>query len=135
MGTMAALLAVFAVIKGIDWVLDINNKSTDEVLEERAEILSDLSDIEGELDTVNSQIKELETQKLTITDPQDIETLNTQIELLKARKRILEDKETNKNNQNKANAEETIKTTQDSGLYSGAAYSDAYSGKIDGFWK
>ena len=93
MGTMAALLAVFAVLRGIDWVLDISNKSTDEVLEERTDILSDLSDIQSELDTVNSQLEELETQKLTITDPKDIAILNNQIELLEARKRILEEEQ------------------------------------------
>ncbi len=134
---IAGVAALIAVIKIADNIIDKANDNTEELLEKKASTSKNISDIKGEIDTVDSKISELNKQKLSITDSHDLSVLNSQIELLQQRKELLEWKEQNERKANEENAKGIIESTKSNSVYTGAAYSDTYAGKMskgESFW-
>lgn len=128
---IAALVvaAIAAIAKITDVVLDKTNKSTDELSEDFSKTTQDLQSIENELSNVNSQLDELKNKQLSITDENDKKNLQDQIALLEQRKALLEREEEIRKNREQNEAKQIILATNDSSVYSGAAYGIDKGGK------
>lgn len=118
---IAGVVALVGVIKLVDSAIDKANDSTDELLAKKSEIEQNISDINSQIEGIDNQIDALNEQKLSITDPDDVATLNTQIELLKQRKEILEAKAKNERKKNENTANNIIESTKSNWAMNGAS--------------
>lgn len=134
---IAVITALVAVIAIAENAYDKSHDNLDDLSEKGKIISENLANIKSETDKVDEQIAQLNTQKLSITDPSDIDNLNTQIELLEQRKQLLDSKYVNEKKEAENNANNTIEGTKTNSVYNGAKYADGKSGKFskwNDFW-